>query len=173
MNKSIQNSAIRFVLLWALQVLVLKHLYWDWDGQAYLQAHAYVLFIMLLPFNSPRSLTVLLGFIMGLSVDFFYESPGVHTATLTFTAYIRSLVFTILTPREGYNIKDYPTKNSLGDVWFLKYTSLLMLFHLFFYYAVEAFTFVYIGSILLKTFFSWLASVFFILLIVYITNPKE
>lgn len=172
MNKAINNSIIRFFVLWAIQVFVLRQISWGWDGETYLLIHLYPLFILLLPFNTPRLLVLFLGFVLGLSVDWIYHTWGIHASALVFTAYIRDFVLRILTPREGYNIKNQPTKASLGDAWFLRYASFMLLFHLLFYFSVEAFTFVYFSTILLKLLFSWVGSIFFLLLSVYITNPK-
>ena len=172
MDKSISNSIVRFLLLWLAQIFIFKQLFWGWGGEVYLQVHICVLFIILLPFNTPRGFILILAFALGLGIDFFYESYGIYAASLVFTAYMRSIVLSLLTPREGYGIKSHPTKDSLGDRWFVRYAGLLLLFHLFFYYSIEAFTFVFINTILLKTFFSWLGSMFFVLIIVYITNPK-
>lgn len=172
MDKAITNSIIRFFLLWVLQVFILKQIIWGWEGVVYLQVFLYPLFILLLPFRTPRSLTILLGFILGLAIDWLYESPGLHAGTLVFTAFMRAIVLRILTPREGYSIKDHPTKKSLGQTWFFQYAATLLFIHLFVYFSLEAFTFVYFKSILLKILFSWLASMFFLLAGVYTINPE-
>lgn len=173
MNSALTNNAVRFVLLWVLQVFILQQVYWGWGGVVYLQVFLYPLFLLLLPIATPRVLVILLGFLMGIAVDWLYESPGMHASALVFTAYMRGLVFRILEPREGYNIKSTPTKKSLGDAWFFQYAALMLAFHLFFYFAVEAFTLVYFSSIMLKTVFSWFASLFFMMVAVYLFNPES
>lgn len=172
MDKAIQNSIIRFFLLWALQSFFLKQVYWGWGGEAYLQIHLYPLFILLLPLSTPRSVTLGTAFILGLLIDWWYESPGMHAGALVFTAYMRAAVLRILTPREGYNIKANPTKSSLGASWFIQYAAALMVLHLLFYYSLEAFTFVYFQTILIKLAVSWLASMLVLLIVVYIFNPE-
>lgn len=172
MDRGITNSIIRFILLWMLQVFVLRQLSWGWGGQVYLQVHVYPLFILLLPLRTSRLLTLLLAFALGLSIDWFSETLGMHAAALVFTAYFRGPILALLEPREKYGPSAAPTKISQNDTWFFRYASLLMLGHLFFYFSVEAFTFVYLQAILLKTLISWLGSMFFILALVYIFNPK-
>lgn len=172
MNQAINNSIIRFFSLWAIQVFVLQQVAWGWGGEVFLQLHLYPLFIMLLPINAPRSLVIFLGFLLGLFIDLIYGTYGMHAATLVFTAFTRGIILQMIEPREGYSIKDLPTKHSLGDTWFVRYTALILLFHLFFYFSIEAFTFAYIKTILLKLLISWIASVFVLLATVYITNPK-
>ncbi len=172
MDKSILNSILRFCLLWIAQVFIFKQLFWGWGGEIYLQVHFCILFLLLLPFGTPRSLILILAFALRIAIDLYYETYGMYAASLVFTGYMRTAIIKILTPREGYSIKDHPTKSSLGDQWFFRYSGLLVFLHLFFYYSIEAFTFVFLGAILLKTLFSWLGTMFFILIAVYITNPK-
>ncbi len=172
MDKGIQNSIIRFFLLWMLQVFFLKQLYWGWSGEVYLQIFIYPLFVLLLPFRTPRTLVLLMAFALGLMVDWWYESMGMHAGALVFTAFMRAIVLRILTPREGYGIKSHPTKHSLGPTWFFQYAASLMALHLFFYYALEAFTFVYFTTIIFKLFFSWIASMLVVMLSIYVFNPE-
>ena len=172
MDRAIINSIIRFGLLWALQVFVLKQIAWGWGGQSYLQVQLYPLFVLLLPLRMPRPLVVFLGFLLGISIDLMYETLGMHAAALVFTAYVRYGILQLLLPREGYALTDKPTKDSLGDVWFLRYAALVMFVHLLFYFSVEAFTFMYIGTILLKLVISWVVSMAFLLAAVYVFNPK-
>ncbi len=172
MDRGIINSIIRFGLLWALQVFFLKQIVWGWSGESYLQVHLYPLFIMLLPFRTPRPLVIFLGFLLGLSIDFFYETLGMHAAALVFTAFIRGIILGGIRPREGYGLKDSPTKASLGDAWFFRYAAFALAAHLLFYFSVEAFTFVYIQTIIIKLVISWIASMAFLLAGVYIFNPK-
>lgn len=173
MDRTLVNNAIRFFLLWALQVFLFKQIEWRWGGNVYLQFHLYPLFIILMPLRFPRVLVIFLSFLLGLSIDFFYETLGVHAAAATMTAYARALVFRILRPREGYNINNSPTKDYLGDEWFLRYAGIMLGIHLLTYFSVEAFTPWYILDILFKTIVSWLGSMLFLLIVVYLFNPKS
>jgi cell shape-determining protein MreD len=58
----------RFLFLILLQVLVLNHVQWS----GYVNPYVYILFIMMLPVETPRWLVILLGLITGLLID--YES---------------------------------------------------------------------------------------------------
>lgn len=173
MDSAIINSGIRFVLLWVVQVFILKQVVWGWGGQVYLQVHLYPLFILLLPFATPRILTIFLAFLLGIAIDYSYETPGMHAGALVFTAYMRDLVLPIIEPREDYNPKDTPTKASLGATWFLQYAAIMLALHLTWYFFLEAFTIVYWKTIIFKAFFSLVASLFAVLLVMYTANPKS
>ncbi len=173
MDNAIRNSVIRWVACWALQVMLFRYLSWGWNGQFYLQVHVYPIFILLLPFATPRILTIVLGFSLGIAIDWLYGTPGMHAGALVFTAYWRRPIINLLTPREGYNPKDSPTKASLGGTWFLRYMALLLFIHFSFYYLLEAFTIFYWLSILGKALVSTIGSMFFLLLYIYTVNPES
>ncbi len=174
MNSIIIANALRFFGLVILQVLILKRVtLGSTDGFNYVQILLYPLFLMLLPFRTPRWMGVLLGFSIGFLVDIFYGSLGVHAAAGTFTGFIRPFVLDILAPKAGYVVSASPTMHKLGTNWFLRYSALMTFLHLFFYYSVDAFTFVYIADILLKTIFSFIFTMVFVVIYQYLLDPQE
>ena len=167
------TNGFRFIGLLLLQALILKRISIGWEGYLYINILLYPLFILLLPFKTPAPLVIFLGFILGLAVDLFYSSPGIHASALVFTSFLRGIVLDQMEPRGGYNLTFSPTKERMGFNWFMRYSSILMLLHLFFYFSVEVFTFVYIFSILLKTFFSFIFSMLFVIIVMFLFNPKD
>ena len=173
MTNSIVPNILRFVLLILLQAMIFIQFAFGWSGRIYVHTIIYPLFIMLLPLNVPRWLMSVLAFIMGILIDIAYNSPGVHASALVFTAFIRSSVLALLEPREGYSINMIPTAHKMGISWFFRYASILLLIHLLFYFSVEVFTFFYFGEIILKTIFSYLSSIAFIMMTMVLFNPKS
>lgn len=155
------------------QVLVLKRITLWWEGFHYFQIFLYPLFILLLPLRTPQQLLVFLGFVIGISMDMFYDSPGVHASACVFVAAIRPWVLDWIAPRGGYDSKHVPTKAQYGLPWFLRYAAIMLALHLIFYFSVESFTFVYAIQIFLKTVSSWIISMIFIWMAMMILNPKE
>ncbi|MEL6923054.1 MAG: hypothetical protein AAFO94_03325 [Bacteroidota bacterium] len=172
MNNVVLRNASRLLLLILLQAMVLKRLVPDYGLFVYIHIIIYPIFILLLPVKTPQALAVLLGFFLGLLVDIFYDSIGVHASACVFTAFIRPYVLNFMAPRTGYTVNQTPTRSAFGFNWFFGYSSFLLFAHLFFYFSVEAFTFVYIGDIFLRTFFSFVVSMFFVLAWQYIFDPK-
>lgn len=162
-EKTLRNIS-RFIFLFLLQVLVFKRLQIEIGDLDYFKVMIYPLFIILCPLNMPRPLLLISAFGMGLMVDGFYNSPGVHAAALVATAYVRGLVLNIFEPYEGYNNDDSPTFKTMGLSWFFPYASVMMGIHLFLYFSIEAFTFYYIFNIVLNTVFSLIVSILVILL---------
>ncbi len=173
MTSAVFRNIFRFIGLWAIQVLVLRSVVLGEGWLSYPHVVIYPLFLILLPLRTPHALIVFLGFLMGFGVDLVYGTYGIHASASVFTGFIRPTILSIFTPRGGYNINHSPTAYRFGSGWFLRYAALLMLLHLFFYFSVDAFTFVYIVEVLLKTFASFLLSMLFIVLYQIIINPKE
>lgn len=170
MNNAIFTNGLRFIGLLLLQVLVFQGFSLSFT---YIHIIIFPIFILLLPIQTPRTLVIFLGFVIGLSVDIFYGSLGVHASATVFTAFIRQPVMALLEPRGGYNVNFSPTKQRMGLDWFVQYSGILMFIHLFFYFSVEAFTFFYIGTILLKTVISFVLSMIFIIMYQFIFNPLD
>ena len=173
MNSTIITNIVRFVSLVLLQGLVFKNIGVGWETFPYLHIIVFPLFILLLPLRTPKTLVIFLAFVIGISVDFLYDTLGVHASAAVFTGFARSLVLRMLEPRGAYNMSYSPTIAKMGLGWFVQYVSILMFVHIFFYFSVEAFTFVYIVDILIKTFVSFFASMVFIMIFQLLFNPKE
>jgi hypothetical protein len=173
MNSIIVVNILRFVGLMLLQGLVFKNIGVGWESFPYLHIIVFPLFILLLPLRTPKTLVIFLAFVIGISVDFLYDTLGVHASAAVFTGYVRSLVLKMLEPRGAYNMSYSPTIARMGLGWFVQYASILMFAHIFFYYSVEAFTFVYIVDILIKTFVSFFASMVFIMIFQLLLNPLD
>ena len=173
MSNLVLTNLFRFLGLWAIQVLVLKRIGLGWESFPYLHVILYPLFIILLPLRTPKPAVLLLAFLLGICVDIFYDSPGIHASALVFTGFIRSFVLSRLEPRGGYNVNFSPTKQRMGLPWFLRYASILLAAHMIFYFSVEAFTFVYIIDIFLKSVVSFFASMLFVIIYMFVFNPLD
>ena len=173
MNSIVVVNILRFLGLLLLQGLVFKNIGVGWESFPYLHIIVFPLFILLLPLRTAKTLVIFLAFVIGISVDFFYDTLGVHASAAVFTGFVRSLVLKLIEPRGAYNMSYSPTIARMGLGWFVQYVSILMFAHIFFYYSVEAFTFVYIVDIMIKTIVSFLASMVFIMIFQLLFNPLD
>lgn len=171
MNKIYQRNLIRGLLILALQLLLLKRIDITFGDFNYIHFTIYGLIIVLLPYNLNRSIIVTIGFLIGLFVDVFYDSFGVHAAAATLIAYVRFFVLNLISPTDGYN-RGGLTAHNYGFPWFLTYLSIMISIHLVALYSIEAFSFVYLKEIILRSVFSFIASIFMIIISILIFNPK-
>ncbi|MCB9013309.1 MAG: rod shape-determining protein MreD [Bacteroidales bacterium] len=129
------RNILRFFTVLFLQVLLLDNIHLG----GYLSPFFYLIFIILLPFETPNWLVLILAFLMGLSVDFFNGTPGMHASALVFMAFLRPFILKNFSPRDGYESGSYPRVFYYGIEWFTKYAILMILAHHFFYYFVESY----------------------------------
>jgi rod shape-determining protein MreD len=101
----------------------------------------YILFLILLPFNTPRALLLLIAFALGLSIDLFTNTIGVHAFACVFTAFIRPGVLSLIAPRETLESVSAPRIENMGFQWFIGYAAFMILVHHLVLFYMEAFTF--------------------------------
>lgn len=159
MERSLIKYLLMFVVLVAVQVLVLNQIQFS----GFINPYIYVLFIMLLPLNAPRYAVLLLSFLIGLAVDIFSNSLGIHTFAAVFVAYARPLVIRIITNREE-ELSDYPGLAQTGILWFLSYTAIMVVLHHTVLFYIEVFTFNNFFNTLYRVFLSSVFSIFVIVL---------
>ncbi|HJT74125.1 MAG TPA: rod shape-determining protein MreD [Chitinophaga sp.] len=155
------RNIIRFVLLLLLQVFVLNRI----QLHQLVGFNLYMLFVLLLPFNMPRPALMLLGFFMGLSIDSFMNTMGIHAAACVFIAYLRPFIINILSPQGGFETtQKTPSMTSMGVSQFLTYIAILVFLHNLVYFPLEVFNFGNFFYLLLKILLSAAASIFLIVL---------
>lgn len=153
---NLPKHIFRFFFLVLLQVLLLNHI----QLSGFLNPFLYVLFILLLPFETPNWLLLFLAFALGISVDAFSDTLGMHAAASVFMAFLRPWVLNALVVRDEYEVGTSPGILHYGFSWFIKYTIILVFAHHLFLFTLEAFTFRYfintIGRTLLSVCFTTL-----------------
>ncbi|HSH19527.1 MAG TPA: rod shape-determining protein MreD, partial [Draconibacterium sp.] len=116
--------AVMFVLLVLIQVLIFNQVQFS----GFFSPYVYILFIILLPLSTPRYLVLILGFFLGLVIDVFSNSLGIHSAATVFIAYVRPVVIRLISNRED-DKSDYPGLQQNKPVWFIKYVAIMVLMH--------------------------------------------
>jgi hypothetical protein len=149
MNKT-ALQIIRFVALVLLQVLVINHIRLG----GYVHPNVYIIFIMLLPINIPGWQLLLLGFGLGMSVDLFTGTPGLHAGATTLMAFCRPYIIKLVSGTQKFENIHEPNLNQLDGMWFFRYVLLMVLVHHFWLFLIESFSFRLIGQVLLRTLLS-------------------
>jgi rod shape-determining protein MreD len=123
-----------FIFLLIVQVLVLNNI----QLSGYVNPYIYILFILVLPFETPAWLILILGFLLGLSVDAFAHTPGMHAAATTLMAFVRPGLLKVMAPRDGYENETTPSITHYGFAWFAKYVAILIAVHHIALFVIEA-----------------------------------
>lgn len=169
-NDIIKNT-LRFIVLILLQVLIVQNIRLG----SYIILLPYVLFLLLLPFETPKLTVLAIAFFTGLTVDLFYDSAGVHAATCTLIGFLRYYILKLLAPREGYDAGLKPTIDSMGAVWFVTYAGLIIFIHHLFFFYLEIFRFSEFFRTLLRVILSSIGtfSLVYVIQFLFNTNSKN
>lgn len=165
-NDFFQNTA-RFFLLLLLQVVVFNNMHIF----GYITPYPYILFIILFPANNDRYGLLLWSFLLGLILDMFSDSGGIHAASCLILAYYRHNLFRISFglsyEYQTVKIQTSPLKKQLIFIGFS------VLIHHFVLFCLEAFSFQLLGYALLKVLFSSIFTFIFSVLIINLFKPSK
>lgn len=160
---------LAFFLYVLVQVLLLKNLVLFKSSFCFL----YVAFILLLPIEFNSLLLMLAGFVMGFSIDIFYDSLGMHAFALIVVSYLRNYWLATITPQGGYDSGSIPAIANYGWQWFLVYTLPLLFVHHFVLFFVEASGFDLFWYTMLKVISSVVFTLTAILILQYLSPARR
>lgn len=163
MNKTVLNS-LRFVSLVLFQVLIINNIRLG----GYVQPYVYIIFVMLLPINIPKWQLLLCGFGIGITIDLFMGTLGLHAFACTLMAFCRPSVISLVSGSQKFESIQAPNLNQLGGAWFFRYALCMVLVHHFSLFLIESFSFHLFGQVLLRLLLSAPASIFLIMMILYL-----
>jgi len=159
MINKIGSNIIRFIFLSIFQIAILNNI----DLGGYLAPFLYILFIILLPFETPKWLLLVSAFFLGITIDIFSNTIGLHAFSSVFIAFIRPSVLKSFAPHDGYSKGSTPLANNYGLSWFFRYSALITIIHSLIFFYIEAFSFEFFFSTLWK---AVLSSIFTLILII-------
>jgi len=117
------KNIIRFALFILVQVFVLHQVT---PLHKLITPYLYFLFIIWLPFNTGRSLLMLIAFIFGLTLDYFLQTPGLHAAACVLVAYVRPFLINLLIRQEG-DEQNYASPSIVSMGWAPYFTLVFIL----------------------------------------------
>ncbi len=153
------NNIGRFVFFIALQVLVLNNIHL-FDGL--IVPYLYPIIILLLPLNLAHWAVMLVALGVGLSVDSFTNTLGMHASAAVLIGYLRGILLKWISPRDGYDAGQKPTLSDMGWSWFLSYAGLLIFIHHLWFFNIEHFQFDYFFRTQVRVLFSTVFTLFLI-----------
>jgi len=167
MKNEIILNTFRFIFLLFLQVLLFDKI----NLFGYVNPYIYILFIILYPLDGSKGWLIFLSFLLGLSVDIFNDSGGVHAAASAFAAYVRPVV---LKYSFGISYEHNTVKIRKADpMERLLYITSIVFMHNFVLFALEIFSFSHIMLLIKSTLFSGIFTIIMILCTIVLLNRKS
>lgn len=167
MNSTLIVNFFRFILLLAIQIIVFNNM----NFYGYISPFPYILFIILYPVNGNKTALLASSFILGLLLDMFTNSGGVHATACLILAYFRPFIF-----KFSFGLSyEYQTVK-LNDVLTPERFSFLLvaiLLHHIVLFILEAFEFSFILEVLLRTLLSSAFTLLLCITIIYLIKPNK
>lgn len=145
----------RLILLVFLQVVVVNQL----NLGSLCHPYIYILFLLLLPANTPPWAVLALAFLSGLCVDVFTYNAGMHAAASVATGFVRIYLLRNLLLKEEFEKATEPGIRDKGFYFFLVYGGLLILVHHLVLFFVELASFSGFVNTILRVIVSGLATI--------------
>ena len=126
MSDLVRNT-IRFILFVFLQVYVLNKIPLL---HQLVSPYIYFLYLLWLPFYIKRGWLLILGLLLGLSIDYYTITPGLHAAASVLVAYLRPFIINLFAPKDSteFSYKE-PSPKAMGWTAYLLYTLILSFVH--------------------------------------------
>ena len=167
MNSALFVNILRFILLLAVQIIIFNNM----NFLGFISPYPYILFIILYPVNGNKSGLLAASFFLGLCMDLFSNSGGFHTAACVVLAYYRPYLF-----KFAFGLSYEYQTIKLNDVLTPeRFTFILfsVLIHHLILFSLEAFKFILILDILLRTLLSTVFTILICIIIIYLTKPNR
>lgn len=141
------------------QGLIFNHI----NIAGYVSPLVYVMFILLLPFDTPRSLTLVIAFFLGYFTDLFSGTPGMHAAATVFIAFLRPFLINAVTRDVDEDVEQKPTIKSMGLRRVFIFTTYMVIIHHTLYFFIESFRLSEFWQTLMRSAFSSAATIILII----------
>ncbi len=167
MNSAIIYNALRFILLLATQVTIFNNM----NLFGFVNPFPYILFIMLYPVNGNKYGLLLSSFFLGLTMDMFLNSGGVHAASCLILAYFRPTIFKFAFGL-SYEYQTVKINDSLSPERF-SFILIAVIIHHFTLFFLEIFAFNYFLTIISRTLLSTIFTLLISIFIIYLIKPNR
>jgi len=155
---TVLQNIFRFVLLVLFQVLVLNNI----QFLGYINPYLYILFILALPVQIPRWFLLVLAFILGMTIDIFSNTIGMHAFATVLVAFFRDGIIKLFTNIEEGN-NPTPSFYTFGVSSYIKYVVLMVIIHHTTLFLLEAFSFSHFWIMLAKILLSSMVTILLIM----------
>ncbi|EIA09650.1 hypothetical protein [Flavobacterium frigoris] len=167
MNSTFLLNISRFILLLAVQIVIFNNM----NFLGYIIPLPYILFIILYPVNGNRSGLLLASFLLGLTMDLFSNSGGIHATACLVLAYVRPTIF-----KFSFGVSYEYQTIKLNDVLTPERFSFILMsvvIHHITLFILEAFQVSFFWDILLRTVLSTVFTIISCIIIIYLIKPNK
>ena len=167
MNSALFTNIARFILLLLLQIAVFNKM----DFLGYINPYPYILFILLYPVNGNKYGLLFASFLLGIIMDMFCNSGGVHATAAISLAALRPTFFKF-SFGVSYEYQTIKINDKITPERF-SFIAIAVVSHHFILFLLEAFRMSYFFEVLLRTLLSTLFTILICILLIYLFKPTR
>ncbi|CCG52439.1 Rod shape-determining protein MreD [Flavobacterium indicum GPTSA100-9 = DSM 17447] len=167
MNSNFILNIIRFITLLIIQIFVLNQI--NFGG--WINPYIYILFIILYPINSNKFGFITASFLLGLIMDIFSDSGGVHATATLLLAYVRPSFL-----RFAFGLSyEYQTIRIAEKLSVDRFTFIMIsiLFHHLILFTLELYRFDLFFEIITRTILSTIFTFIICIISIYLIKPNR
>lgn len=167
MNSTLFVNIFRFIILLSLQITIFNNM----NFLGYISPFPYILFIILYPVNGNKSGLVIASFFLGLILDIFSNSGGIHTTASIILAYYRPHLF-----KFAFGLSyEYQTVKLIDVLSPERFSFILfsVLLHHLVLFLLEAFQVSFLLDVLIRTVLSSIFTIILCIIIIYLIKPSK
>lgn len=126
---------VRFVLFQFIQILILNEVP---PIHQFIIPYIYFTFLIWMPFGTSRLTMTILGFISGIFLDMFTNTPGLHAAVASLVGFVRPTILNLLVPQEvSEDLNKEPSVGTMGWGPYFMYVFFIIFIHHFYLVLLE------------------------------------
>lgn len=163
-SQTVIRLVLTFVIYLILQIVVIRNFVFFDVAFCFV----YIACILLLPDEISPIWVILISFLIGLLVDIFYNTAGIHASACVLIGFLRSYVIKFLFPTKGVENEVVITLKDMGAERFVRYVAVLTLIHHSTLFFVEAGGFQFFLITILKIICSVVFTTFMIIILQYV-----
>ena len=167
MNSALLMNIVRFILLLTLQIVIFNKM----NFLGFITPFPYILFIMLYPVNGNKSGLLIASFLLGIVMDMFCNSGGIHATACLMLAFFRPYVFKFSFGL-SYEYQTIKISEALTPERF-SFILVSVVIHHFTLFILEAFQFNFFLDILLRTLASTIFTIIICIILIYLIKPNK
>lgn len=122
---NVASNILRIILVLLLQVFICNYIHLF----GFITPAFYIIGLLLLPLELPKSVQYLIGFFCGLFVDMFTHTLGFNTAACTIIMFIRPFIVKALNGRKTSDSVERPIPGVKDFKWLVSYVGILTFVH--------------------------------------------
>ena len=163
-SQTVIKLVLTFVIYLVLQIVVLRNFVFFDVAFCFV----YIACILLIPDEIDPIWVILISFLIGLFVDIFYNTAGVHASASVMIGYLRGYIIKFLFPTRGVENDITISLKEMGSERFVRYVAILTIIHHSMLFFVEAGGFQFFLITVLKIICSVIFTMFLIIILQYV-----